>query len=79
MKKNIWIILLILGLLPFIVVLIGSIYVSITGFGGLTMNHYYGFEAFIDWLILWSYIYWPSYIIGIVLILLSIIKLKNKR
>ena len=81
-KKVIWIILLIIGMLSFAIPLIAGIWDSITGFSGLCFiecDNYYGFEALIDSIYLYSYIFWPTYIMGIILILLSIIKLKSKR
>ena len=79
-KKIIWIILLIIGLIPFIVPLITATYDSINGFSGLCFVGcvpYYGFKAFFDCIYLYSYIAWPTYIIGIILIVLSIIKLRK--
>ena len=74
MKKKVSFILLILGLLPFVILLCGGIYSAINGFSGLTISmKQYGIDAFIDWIILWSFVYWPTYIIGIVLIIISIV------
>lgn len=81
-KKLIWIVLLFIGIIPFVIPLIAGIYDSITGFSGLCFiecDNYYGFQAFIDSIYLYSFIFWPTYIIGAILIILSIIKLKNKR
>ncbi|MGM9849969.1 MAG: hypothetical protein ACI31V_03625 [Bacilli bacterium] len=82
MKKKFWIVFLIVGIIPFIIPIISGIYYSIRGYSGLCWwqcDYYYGFNAFIDSIILYSYILWPTYIIGIVIIVLSIIKLKNKK
>ena len=81
-KKIVWISLLIVGIIPFAIPLIAGIYDSITGFSGLCFiecDNYYGFQAFIDSIYLYSFIFWPIYIIGVILIILSIIKLKNNR
>lgn len=81
-KKIIYIILLIIGIIPFAIPLIGGLYDSINGFGGLCFFHCekdYGFKAFIGSIYLYSYICWPTYIIGIILIFLSTIKLKSKK
>lgn len=79
MKKKLWLILFILGLLPFVVLLIGGIYASITGFSGIAFSAlHYGFSAFMDWVILWSFLYWPSYIVGMILIIVSMIIKKGK-
>ena len=78
-KKLLWKSLLIIGFIPFIIALLVGIYFAITGFSGLCFcTNYYGFKAFIDSIIMFSYVFYPNYIIGIILIILSIIKLKNK-
>lgn len=82
MRKKLWIILLVVGTLPFIVSLTFGIYSSISGFSGLCWwqcNYDYGFKAFFDSILLFSYIFWPAYIIGTILIILSAIKIKNKK
>ena len=77
-KKIIWKILLIIGIIPFIVVIIHSIYNIITGSNNLCIginckNSLY----FIDNVILYSYLFWPTYIIGFILITISTIMLKK--
>lgn len=79
-KKKIWIGLLIVGIVSFVITLIAGIYDSIAGFSGLCFvgcDNYYGYQAFIDSIYLYSYIFWPTYIIGASLIIVSIIKLKK--
>ena len=79
-KKIVWISLLIVGIISFVIPLIAGLYDSINGFSGLCFvgcDNYYGFQAFIDSIYLYSYIFWPTYIIGIILITISIIKLKK--
>lgn len=79
-NKRIWIVLLILGIVPFIFCLFYGIYNSIVGFSGLSFyNRYYGTKAFFDSIILLSYLIFPFYIIGLLLIILSIIKLRRKK
>ena len=73
-------ILLLVGIIPLIIPIIGGIYDSITGFSGLcfsSCNNYYGFKAFVNSVYLYSFIFWPTYIISIILIIFSIIKLKK--
>ena len=80
-SKKIWIVLLIVGIVTFVIPLIAGIFDSINGFSGLCFvgcERDYGIKAFIGSIYLYSYILWPTYIIGIILIILSIIKLKNK-
>lgn len=73
MKKTILLnILLILGIFPFLLPVILGIY-------HMTIESW----DLLDWLILYSYIYWPTYLAGAVVIAVSIIdrlvkKTKNK-
>jgi len=79
-KKKIWITLLIIGIIPFLTPLIIGIYDSINGYAGLcffSCEKEYGFKAFLGSVYLYSYICWPTYIIGLFLIILSIFKLKR--
>ena len=81
MRKKWWTLLLIVGMIPFIVPLVYGIYNSINGFSGLCLwpcDYDYGFKAFADSIMFYSFIFWPTYIIGIVLVFLSVKKLKNK-
>jgi len=81
-KKKVWIILLALGIIPFAIPIISGLYNSINGFSGLCIldcDYYYGFNALMDSVILYSFIFWPTYIVGAILIVLSIMKLKKKK
>ena len=63
MKKSvIWKLLLLVGICPFAAPFIYNLVMQ--------------WELF-DMLVLWSYIYWPTYIIGLLLIIISIYKLKK--
>ncbi len=63
-KRIIWKLLLVIGIIPFIVPFVLGLYrMSIESWN-------YG-----DWLILYSFVYWPTYLIGLVLIAISIFKL----
>lgn len=74
MKKKLWLILLVLGLLPFIILLVGGIYYSIVGFAPLYWSYvHYGFSAFMNFILLWSYVYWPTYIVGIGFIVMAFV------
>ena len=82
MKKNLlWKILLICGCVPFAAVLISGIYKAITGFSGLAFDAppAYGLEAFLDWVILVSFLYWPLYLIGGVLIIIPVAVMLAKK
>lgn len=65
MKKSfIWKLLLVIGICPFVLPFL---------FAGTRMSTW----TLADWLIMYSYIYWPTYIIGLVLIVVSVYKLKK--
>ena len=79
-QKLFWIILLILGILPFIIALVLGIYYAISGFAGLCFcGNFYGFKAFGESITLYSYNFYQNYILGVILIILSIIKMKKIR
>ena len=80
-KKTLYKILLVLGILTFVIPLIFGIFSSINGYSGLcfwvcTKN--YGFDAFSSSIFVYSYIFWPTYVIGIILITLSLLKIRRK-
>ena len=84
MKKDklIWKLLLIVGAIPFIFVLSYGGYSFINGFSFLCFYSEcvdYGLDAFINSIFLCSFIIWPTYIIGIILIGISTIKLWKSR
>ena len=77
--KKYWV-LLIIGCIPFLIAIGMGIYNSIVGFSGLSFyNRYYGFKAFIDTIILLSYLIFPFYILGLFLIIFSVVKLRRKK
>ena len=67
MKKTlVWKVLLAFGVCPFALPLILGTY-------NMSINLW----SLADWLILYSYLYWHTYVIGIVLIAFSVYKLKK--
>lgn len=66
-NRMLWWILLIVGIIPFIAPFIGFAYEMINSSSWIL----------IDWLVLYSFIYWPTYIIGLILIIVSIYKLRK--
>ena len=64
-KNTAWKYLVLTGTLPFIIPIFSGIF-----------KVYYESWDMISWLVLYSYIFWPTYLIGIFLI---IIGLRNKR
>jgi len=80
-KKCFLIVLLAIGTFPFLIPLIAGIYKAAIGFSGLAVLSpaVYGWEAFMNFLILYSYLYWPTYLIGALLICIATVLLKRKR
>jgi len=66
-NRMLWRILLIVGIIPFTAPFIGFAYEMINSSSWIL----------IDWLVLYSFIYWPTYIIGLILIIVSIYKLRK--
>lgn len=80
-KRVIGKILLISGFIPWGIGIGYGIYSSIRGFSVLCIfncTKEYGFRAFMSSLILYSYVFWPTYVIGLVLIILVMVKLRGK-
>lgn len=77
MKKTKWKILLFVGTTPFLWAFFSGLYAALTGFSGLSLSspQAYGFAAFADWIILYSFVYWPTYVIGLILIVWAAMKL----
>ncbi len=67
-KSIIWKTLLIIGICPLILPFVLGIYrMSIESW------------TMIDWLVMYSFIYWPTYVIGVVLIVVSVKKLLKQK
>ncbi len=81
--KKLWIALIVIGIIPFVVPIAYGISSAINGYSGLCLwpcTNEYGFGAFYHSISLYTVFFWPTYIIGSVLIVVSIIKLvKNKK
>ncbi len=67
-----------IGALPFAIVLVCAVYEAITGMSFLMGPVVYGFRAFMDFIILASYLYWPAYLIGVLCIGVGIWCLRKK-
>lgn len=81
-KQILYRILLGIGVLPFVLLFVNGIYNAIFGMSGLCIGMcslYFGFSAFIDTIVLFSFIFWPVEIICLILIIVSIVKLKKLR
>lgn len=57
----IWKLLFLLGFVPFILPVILGIY-------RMSIEHW----ELVDWVILYSYVYWPTYVVGIILLGISL-------
>ena len=67
MKRNLWKCVLAAGTIPFLIpFVLGVIRMQIESW---TLG---------DWLILYSFVYWPTYLIGLVLILVAVYKLMDQ-
>lgn len=67
MKKYLWKIILAIGVVPFVIPFVLGVYrMSIESW---TMG---------EWLVMYSFVYWPTYLVGAVLTLWALIKLAKK-
>ena len=74
-NRNFWRIVLCTGCLPFIGCLWTGIDRAINGFAFLWSPVERGLDAFLTAVLLFSYLYWPAYLIGLMLILVSVFAL----
>ena len=65
---KLWILGFLVGIIPFIVPFVLGIY-------RMSIEHW---ELF-DWLILYSYVYWPTYLIGFILAVISLFGIVKSR
>lgn len=81
--KKIWKLLLIVGIVVLIVPFLSGIKNAIFGykecFMGCSDNYTYGIRAFCSSMILYGIVLWPVFIVGLILILFSAIKLKKSK
>ena len=64
-NKRLWWFLLVVGLIPFAAPFLGFAYEMLNSSSWPLM----------DWLVLYSFVYWPTYLVGFVLIAISVYKL----
>lgn len=67
MNKKIWRTLLVLGIVPFLIPFFGFGYEMLNGSDW----------TLLDYLVLYSFLYWPTYVVGLVLIVLAVWKLRG--
>ena len=65
--RHLWKLLFLIGLLPFI-------YPIVLGLYTMTIESWVLF----DWLVLYSFVYWPTYLLGIIVIVISLIGIFKK-
>ena len=66
-NKRFWWFLLAVGLIPFAAPFIGFAYEMLNSSSW----------SLVDWLVLYSFVYWPTYLVGFVLIAISAYKLRK--
>lgn len=66
-NKRLWWFLLAVGLIPFAAPFIGFAYEMLNSSSW----------SLVDWLVLYSFVYWPTYLVGFVLIAISVYKLRK--
>ncbi len=66
-NKRLWWFLLAVGLIPFAAPFIGFAYEMLNSTSWPLM----------DWLVLYSFVYWPTYLVGLALIAISVYKLRK--
>ena len=69
MNKKIWRTLLVLGIVPFLIPFFGF------GYEMLNASNW----TLLDYLVLYSFLYWPTYVVGLALIILSVWKLRGRK
>lgn len=82
MNKIIWKILLFIGAIPFILTLALGIINMVSGFSGICFGSncpkISGLSALLETVILVIIIFWPFHLLGIILIIISTIKIKKR-
>lgn len=68
MKKHLWKLLIGIGIVPLVLPFILGVY-------RMSIEHW----KLWDWLILYSFIYWPTYVVGVVLIVVGVVLWRRKR
>lgn len=78
-RNNIgWMIAFGIGIVPFVICFVAGIDGAINGYS-FFYNTSYGFEGLCDAVLMLSYVFWPTYIIGAALIVLSIVKIHQNQ
>ena len=82
MNKIIWKILLFIGIIPFILTLLLGINNMLTGFSGICFGSncpkISGLSALLETIFIIFFVFWPFHLIGFILIIISVIKIKKR-
>lgn len=70
-RKGFWWALLCIGCLPYLACLWTGIDAAFTGISFLWSAPDYGWEGFLTAIVVWSYLFWPAYLVGLMLIMIS--------
>lgn len=68
-KKKLWRILLVLGMIPFVIPFLGFAYEMLNSSSWTLFEYWF----------LYSFVYWPTYVPGLILVILSGYKLSKLR
>lgn len=74
-NKRFWQVILLIGCLPFLICLLKGLDGAINGIAFLWGPADYGWEGFLTAVVLFSYLFWPAYLIGLVLVQISVFAL----
>ena len=66
-NKRLWWLLLAVGIIPFAAPLIAFMYEMINSSSW----------TLVDWLVLYSFVCWPTYVVGLILTIISVYKLRK--
>ena len=66
-NKRLWWLLLVVGIIPFAAPLIAFMYEMINSSSW----------TLVDWLVLYSFVFWPTYVVGLILTIISVYKLRK--
>ena len=69
MKKELWRTLLVLGVVPFLIPFLGFGYEMLNGSDWTLFDYWF----------LYSFLYWPTYLVGLILVVLSVFKLRRQK
>ena len=74
-RKFLWGLIRFVGLLPFILCLLCGLQAAFNGISFLWSPADYGLAGFATAVLFWSYVYWPTYLIGLALIVFASVKI----